>query len=172
MVTAAGKMALVWIAWGAGVVLAFYAFIWLALANYVLEGLLVLIPWILLSGLLAHHKFSQLFDKSQGLPKGKSEDWILLVTVLAAAFATGAALQNVSTIGSEMISRSSCVSPTSVNVTSTNCTQIQTITQAQGPFLYMGQIGVCTVTLGALGALIFGAIYAVIRLMPLPNEPR
>jgi hypothetical protein len=166
LVIASGKMALIWVAWGAGVVVSLYTFIWLAIAGYVLWGVAIFFAWFILSAVIAHRKFSHIFDKSRGLGKGKSEDWILLFTVLAAGFATGAAFQNVSTIGSETISRSSCISPSTVNVTSPNCAQVQTITLAQGPFLYLGQLGVWIVTLAALGALVFGMIYTLLRLLP------
>jgi hypothetical protein len=106
----------------------------------------------------------RIFRHSKGLGFGSSGEWALVVTSLGAAFATGAVFESVSTVGSQTVSTSSCISPAHVNVTSPNCVQIQTITQTQGTNVAFAQLGIGIIAVGIVGALAFGVSYFAIRL--------
>ncbi len=159
-VTAAGKIALLWVGFSSSLILLLYWIIWSISANDVPAGVAVFSLGVALSVSITTVKFFHMFKKSKGLAPGRQDEWIFIVTVLAAAFAIGGAFQSVSNIGSQAISTSSCVSPK--NVTIANCTQIQTTTLTQGPLLYFGQLGVWIVVLAGIGALAFGILYIVL----------
>lgn len=165
MVIAAGRMALVFVVFGAIVFGSIFLSIWLGSQGVmVYEALLVFFVLTLASGAVAFLIYLNMFRKSKRLSHGSKNEWVLLVTILGVAFATGAAFQSVSTINAQTISNSVCVKPAGLNVTSPNCVQIQTTTQIQGPFTYFGTLGVLMVVLASIGALVFGIIYFVLRL--------
>jgi len=165
MIIAAGRMALVFVVWAVIVVGSVFLSIWLVLQGVMIyESLLVFFFLTVVSGTVGFVVYSNLFKKSKGLSHGSQNEWILLITILAAAFATGAAFQSVSTINAQTVSNSTCAKPAGLNVTSPNCIQIETTTQTQGPFTYLGQIGVWMVVLASIGALVFGILYLVLRL--------
>ncbi len=163
MVTAAGNMALLWVLFGASMYFALYTSFWLSGAYGLIWGIAVFVIWLSLTVYFHFSRYRRIFDESRDLVEGSRDDWILLVTILAAGFATGAALQNVSTINSQTVSYSRCITPGNLNVTSPNCTQIRTVSDVQGPFTYFGQVGVLIVVLAAIGALTFGIFYVLLR---------
>lgn len=171
-VIAAGKMALMWSLWGATLVAAVYIIVWLAVAGYGLWALLGFAVWTVASGLFVANRFFTKLAQAKKLTGGGRNDWILVLTFLAVAFAMGAAFQTVSTINSQTVSLTSCASPPKTNVTSPNCVQVQTIAQVEGPFLYYSQLGLSAVGLGVFAAFVFGVTYLALLKLPslLSNE--
>jgi hypothetical protein len=164
MVVAAGKMALVFVIWAAIVIGSFYLSLGAGQKGLpIYAALLTFVVLILLTGMIGFRTISDMFKGSKRLGPRSQNEWILLITILAAAFAIGGAFQGVSTIGAETVSNSTCSRPTGLNVTSPNCVQVQTITQTQGPFTYLGQLGVTIVLLASMGALAFGILYSALR---------
>jgi hypothetical protein len=165
-VVAAGKMAIMWSIWGATLVAAVYIIVWLAVAGYGLWALVGFAVWTIASGLFVFNKFFSKLAQAKKLTPGGRNDWILVLTFLAFAFAMGAAFQTVSTINSQTVSLTSCVSPPKTNVTSPNCIQVQTIAHVEGPFLYYSQLGLSAVGLGVFAAFVFGITYLALLRLP------
>src|SRR3989442_5152129 len=87
------------------------------------------------------------------LPLGNPQAWFFVLGFFFSIIGAGSALINLSTFGAQTISNSSCIIPANVNVTSLNCTKIQTIAQAPtgGPYSFYGPYGAYFVLLGEIG---------------------
>lgn len=163
LVIEAGRMALVLVGWAVIIILALYSQItskpsstpsWL-----LWQGIILFLTFTLLSGWIAVDIFFRMLGSMKKPRSNSPNDWALLITVLAAAFAVGGIFQAVSTIGSQTVSVSSCVFPPNLNVTSLNCVRTQTITHTEGPNLYFGQIGLYMIALAIVGAMAFAISY-------------
>jgi hypothetical protein len=165
MVIAAGRMTLVLVIFASILIGLYYQSFRTGLTGLLFyEVLFISLVGVIIGGRTCYRVIRDMFQKSKGLGHGSQSDWLQLVTILAAAFGIGGALQSVSTIDAETISISVCAKPAGLNFTSPNCLEVQTLTQTRGPFTGLGLLGVWLVVLGAVGAVAFGVFYLLLRL--------
>jgi hypothetical protein len=176
LVIEAGRMALVLVGWAGIIIVVFDREIssipssapsWL-----IWQGILLFLVITGTFGYIAVNLFFRMLGSARKPRSNNLNDWVVLITILAAAFAIGGIFQAVSTIGSQTVSVSSCVFPPNVNVTSPNCVRTQTMTHTEGPNLYFGQIGLDMIALAIVGALAFGISYAalVLKILASPEQ--
>lgn len=107
----------------------------------------------------------------KNLPLARLEAWVFVLGFFFSIIGAGSALVNLSTFGAQTISNSTCIQPSNVNVTSLNCTKIQTLIQAPGggAYAFYGPIGASMVLIGEIGLPVFLAtaliLYLWIQLM-------
>ncbi len=117
------------------------------------------IAWIVVA--IAIWEFSWLKwtkrQKLTNLSLGKVEVWFLVLGLFFSIITSGGALVNLSMFGAQTVSNSTCVTPANVNVTSLNCTKIQTIAQAPtgGPYSIYGSYGAILLLFGVIGIPLF-----------------
>jgi hypothetical protein len=169
LVIEAGRTALWFVGWAVVMIIAFDTFIssipsssppWLI----IWQGILPFLVLTLVPGYIVVSIFFRMLGSAKKPRSSNRNDWVLLITILGAAFAIGGIFQAVSTIGSQTVSVSSCASPSKVNVTSPNCVRTQTITHTEGPNLYFAQMGLYMIALAIAGALGFGMSYVALFL--------
>lgn len=108
------------------------------------------------------------------IPMGNPQVWFFVLGFFFSVIGAGSALVNLSTFGAQTASNSACVTPTSVNVTSLNCTKIQTLVQPPtgGPYSAYGPFGSYLVLLGEIGLPTFLAVVLIIYLYVRYVKPR
>jgi len=164
VVKVAGEIGLLMASLASALAIDIYVSLWLVDRDYPFIGVIVFVVWFSALVAVGYVKFLAMFPKNKDLTAGKLDEWVLVVAVLGAVFATGSAFQSVSSIGSGTLSDSNCSSPAGVNVTSINCQTVHTVTRvAPGPFWYFSHLGIWTVVIASIGLLTFGMVYVLIR---------
>jgi hypothetical protein len=111
--------------------------------------------------------FYRKMQKIEGLKSNKPEDWVRAAGLLAIIFVLGQTLLALSSFYSQTVTQSRCIEPPTVNVTSSNCKAMQTVTIPQANIF--GNYGALILELAVAFLIVFVGLSGLLYILSRPS---
>jgi hypothetical protein len=103
----------------------------------------------------------------EGLKSNKPEDWVRAAGLLAIIFVLGQTLLALSSFYYQTVTQSRCIDPANVNVTSSNCKAIQTVSVPQANIF--GNYGALILELAVAFVIVFVGLSGLLYILSRPS---